>query len=83
MIYCQVTRDESAKLGHHVITRFLQDYKIRLRTKQRVKKQSKASRLQCIRPLKAKYDPKCGFLLIQRLNIDQCPLPFVVNSKKT
>ena len=96
VIYHQVTGDESAKLGHHVITRFLQDYKIRMRTQQRGKKQSKASiveplkkwhvtfRERCMRPLKAKYDPKWGgFLPIQCLNLDQPPLPFVVNSKKT
>ena len=65
-------------------------------TKQRGKKQSKASmveplknwhasfRERCIRPLKVKYDPKWGgFLPIQRLNVDQSPLSFVVNSKKT
>ena len=55
---------------HHVITRLLKDYKIRMRTKQRGKKQSKASvveplkkwhatfREQCICSLKAKYNPK-------------------------
>ena len=65
-------------------------------TKQRGKKQSKALmveplknwhasfRERCIRPLKVKYDPKWGgFLPIQRLNVDQSPLPFVENSKKT
>ena len=55
---------------HHVITRLLKDYKIRMRTKQRGKKQSKASvveplkkwhatfREQSICALKAKYNPK-------------------------
>ena len=65
------------------MSRFLQDYQICMRTKQRGKKQSKASmvkrlkkwhetfRERCIHPLNAKYDPKWGgFLPVQRLNVD-------------
>ena len=47
----RVTGDESAKLGHHVVTRFLQDYKIRMRTKQRGEKQSKSSMPESLQTL--------------------------------
>ena len=93
-IYCQVTGDETAR--HHDLTKFIQDYKTRMHTKQRGKKQSRASmvaplknwhatfRKWCILPLKANYDPKLGgFLPIQRLNVDQSTLLVVGNSKKT
>ena len=96
VIHRRLTGDESSQLGHHVITRFLHDYKIRMRTKQRGKKKSKEAmveplkkwhatyRERCIRPVKPGYDPKWGgFLPPLRLNVDQSPLPFVVNSTRT
>lgn len=90
-------KDETLIVGPHVIVRFLHDYKIRMRAKQRGKKQPKSAKIQdlqkwhatyrerCIRPRSTNnYDKKWGgFLPKQRLNVDQSPLPFVINSKKT
>ena len=102
VLYRQQEEDETLTIGAHVIVRFLHDYKIRMRAKQRGKKQPKSAKIKdlqkwhatyrdrCIRPLPNRnpnptnYDSKWGgFLPKQRLNVDQSPLPFVVNSKKT
>ena len=95
-LYRKQQDDETVTIGAHVVVRFLHEYKIRMRTKQRGKKQPKSAKItelqkwhatyreRCIRPLSDTYDSKWGgFLPKQRLNVDQSPLPFVVNSKKT
>ena len=95
-LYRKQQDDETFTIGAHVVVRFLHEYKIRMRTKQRGKKQPKSAKItelqkwhatyreRCIRPLSDTYASKWGgFLPKQRLNVDQSPLPFVVNSKKT
>ena len=94
MIYRQVTGDESVKVGHHVITKFLQDYEIRIRTNQTGKKQSKTSMVEPLKkwnatfrmytPIKVQVLSEVeSFLLIHCLNVDQPPLLFVFNLSKT
>ena len=78
--------------------RFLRKYNIRLHAKQRSKNRSKANMIPklkkwhaifrecCIRSNSDSldYDNKWGaFKPSERLNVDQSPLPFVVNVKKT
>ena len=90
--------DPNVTIKNHVIVRFLRQYNIRLRAKQRSKNRSKASiepelkkwhttyRERCIRSNSGSpsYDSKWGaFKPSERLNVDQSPLPFVVNVKKT
>ena len=90
--------DEKQPIKKHVIVRFLQKYQIRMRAKQRNKKKSKSQKVpelkkwhatyreECIRTNfeDPSYDQKWGnFKPDERINVDQSPLPFVVNSKKT
>ena len=89
--------DPNVIIKSHVIVRFLQKYRIRMRSKQRNKKKHKNQKIpglmtwhstfreRCIRTgATANYDPKWGrFLPMQRLNVDQSPLPFVVHGKRT
>ena len=95
-LYHKQQDDETVTIGAHVVVRFLHEYKIRMRTKQGGKEQPKSAKItelqkwhasykeRCNRPLSDTYDSKWGgFLPKQRLNVDQSPLPFVVNSKKT
>ena len=82
--------DEKQPIKKHVIVRFLQKYQIRMRAKQRNKKKSKSQKVpelkKCIRTNfeDSSCDEKWGnFKPDERINVDQSPLPFVVNSKKT
>ena len=94
----QQTLDPSTQIKNHVIVCFLRACNIRLRAKQRSKNRSKASmvpdlkkwhatfRERCIRSNShaLDYDEKWGaFKPSERLNVDQSPLPFVINVKKT
>ena len=90
--------DPSVEIKNHVIVRFLQKYKIRMRAKQRNKKKPKVEKVpdlqkwhatfreKCIRTGKGLpgYDEKYGrFKPEERLNVDQSPLPFVVHGNRT
>ena len=97
VIQRQQPGEESVKLGKHVVVQFLHKYKVRLRMKQRNKAKSKESfiiplqkwhatiRERFIRTSRNNnFDEKWGaFLPKQRFNVDQSPLPFVINAKKT
>ena len=89
--------DEKQPIKKHVILRFLQNYQIRMRAKQRNKK-SKSQKVPELKKWHATYREKCirtnfedpsydekwgNFKPDERINVDQSPLPFVVNSKKT
>ena len=89
--------DEISSIKSHVIVRFLAGYKRRIRRRQRNKNFSKQDnesdlrkwhtthRERCICFGKDEiYDSKWGrFKPIQRLNVSQSPLPFVIDVKKT
>ena len=90
--------DEKQPIKKHVIVRFLQKYQIRMRAKQRNKKKSKSQKVSELEKWHATYREKCiqtnfedpsydeklgNFKPDERINVDQSPLPFVVNSKKT
>lgn len=93
----ELTNNKDAEIGKHVITSFLRRRNIRMRTKQRSKKKSKEDKIKplqqwhatfrerCLRTgTEERYHPKWGrFLPSERLNVDQSPLPFVIDSKKT
>ena len=89
--------DEISSIKAHIVVHLLTKYKRRMHQRQRNKnlsKQDKESDLKkchatyrerCIRFGKDEtYDSKWGrFKPTQRLNLDQSPLPFVINMKKT
>ena len=90
--------DDKERIKKHVIVRFLQKYQIRMRAKQRNKKKPKQQKIPDLQKWHATYREKCirtGFnepsygskwgkyKPQERINVDQSPLPFVVNSKKT
>lgn len=93
----ELTNDKTATIGKHVIISFLKRRNIHMRAKQRGKKKSKEDKIEplkkwhatfrerCIRTgFDDNYDTKWGrFLPIQRLNVDQSPLPFVMDVKRT
>ena len=88
---------KNAIVRKHVITTFIKSYNLRMCAKQRNRKKSKESyreslskwhgttRERLIRSGKdGSYDQKWGrFLPKQRFNVDQCPLPFVITTKRT
>ena len=88
---------KNAIVRKHVITTFIKRYNLRMCAKQRNRKKSKESyreslskwhgttRERLIRSGKdGSYDQKWGrFLPKQRFNVDQCPLPFVITTKRT
>ena len=63
--------NENEQIKNHVTVRFLQKFKIRMRAKQRNKNKSKTEKIPALQK------PH------RRLNVDQSPLPYVINSKKT
>ena len=85
------------KSSRNQVTRFLAEYRIKMRQRQRNKRTSKAHkeadlkkwhatlRERCIRFGKDEtYDEKWGrFKPAERLNVDQSPLPFVIDVKRT
>ena len=93
----ELTNDKDAVIGKHVIVAFLNRRNIKMRAKQRSKKKSKKEKVKplqkwhttfrerCLRTQpNDRYDEKWGrFLPSERLNVDQSPLPFVIDSKKT
>lgn len=88
---------EDAIVRKHVITTFIKRYNLRMRAKQRNRKQPKESfreglskwhgttRERLVRSGKDDtYDQKWGrFLPSQRFNVDQSPLPFAITTKRT
>lgn len=88
---------QNAIVKKHVIESFLRRFNIRMRCRQRNRKQSKESFREDLRKWhgltrerlirtgsKDDYDKKWGrFLPNQRFNVDQSPLPFVVDVKRT
>ena len=93
----EITGDPSATVRKHVITSFLMKYNIRMRARQRSKKTAKRilspTKRNGMRPPGKKlvhtgrndgYDDEWGrYKPRQRLNVDQCPLPFLVGTKRT
>lgn len=94
----QQTLDPDAPIKNHVIVRFLRSHHIRLRAKQRSKNRSKSSMIPDLKKWHATYRERCirsnshaldfdekwgAFKPSERLNVDQSPLPFVINVKKT
>jgi len=93
----ELTNDKDAVIGKHVIVAFLNRRNIKMRAKQRSKKKSKKEKVKPLQKWHAtfrerclrtqpndRYDEKWGrFLPSERLNVDQSPLPFVIDSKKT
>ena len=91
----QTEIDPTVEIKYHVIVRFLQRTKIRMRSKQKNNKKEKVPQLmkwratlreKCIRTGadEPSYDDKWGrHKPIEEFNVDQCPLPFNVHGKKT
>ena len=90
--------DHTIEIKPHVIVRFLQRNKIKMRKKQRNKKSSKESKVEDLKKwhlgyrekfIKTSgnldsYDPKWGaFRPHERINVDQSPLPFVFHGNRT
>ena len=90
------TGDDAAVVRQHIITTFLRRYNVRMRARQRNQNKPKAYRDDLMkwhsitreRLVRTgangdSYDNKWGrFLPSQRLNVDQSPMPFVVDCKK-
>ena len=94
--YGEQQNDPNAEIGKHVIVAFIKPNDIRMSARQRNRKQTKesfrpdlqnwyATTERLIRSAKGEtYDEKWGrFLPQQRFNVDQSPLPFCVDMKKT
>ena len=93
----QLTDDPNATVRKHVITNFIKRNNVRMRTRQRNRKRSKESfrndlmkwhattRERLVRTgATENYDEKWGrFKPCQRFNVDQSPLPFAVDTKRT
>ena len=93
----QLTKNEKAEIRKHVIVNFIKRNNIRMRLRQRNKKQSKDKYRSALESWHAKtrerlvrrgkeenYDEKWGrFTPEERFNVDQSPCPFAVNVKKT
>ena len=87
----------SESIKAHVVVRFLRNYNIKIRSRQRNKKKAKEEmveslkkwhttlRERCIKSGAGEnYDEKWGhYLPEERVNVDQSPLPFVLDVKKT
>ena len=96
-LYSEITGNPDATVRLHVVVSFMKKFKIRMRRKQRSKKKSKATlepglqkwhattREKLIRVNKeGEYDDKWGrFPPSMRYNVDQTPLPFVINRDRT
>ena len=92
------TGDDAAVVRQHVITTFLRRYNVHMRARQRNRNKPKEAyrndlmkwhsvtreRLVRTGANGDSYDNKWGrFLPSQRFNVDQSPMPFVVDGKKT
>ena len=97
-IHREQTGDDAAVVRKHVVTTFLRRYNIRMRARQRNRRLPKeayreglmkwhsVTRERLVRTGAGddSFDNKWGrFLPNQRFNVDQTPMPFVVDSKKT
>ena len=96
-IHRRLENDPNATVRKHVITAFIKRNRIRMRARQRNRRQPKeafrhdlmkwhgTTRERLIRTGKDdNYDPKWGrFTPNQRFNVDQSPLPFAVETKRT
>ena len=97
VIYRQQEGQNAEQLKQHVVTNFIKRMNLKLRRVQRNKKLPKealrgdlqkwhaTTRERLVRTgLNDNYDPKYGrFLPEQRFNVDQSPLPFAIDTKKT
>ena len=93
----QLSGNDKAVLGKHVIISSLKRYNIRMRNRQRNKKKSKTEKVKPLQQWYTTFRERCirsgfdesyheawgRFVPKQRLNVDQSPLPFVINSSKT
>ena len=92
----QAEIDPNVEVKHHVIVRFLQFKQLRMRAKQHNKRKHKKEHEPLLKKWHATYREKFirtggdnpsyvskwgRFKPIERLNIDQSPLPFVVHGK--
>ena len=96
-IYREQTKNLDAVIRKHVIVNFIKRHNLKLRARQRNRRRSKESfrkelqkwhqttRERLVRKgLNDRYDAKWGrFLPKERFNVDQSPLPFSMNVKKT
>lgn len=96
-IYRKEENDENANVCKHVITTFLRNHNIKMRARQRNGKYSKehfradlakwhgSTRERLVRTgLSENYDAKWGrFPPSSQFNVDQSPLPFVIDHKRT
>ena len=97
-IYRKQMNDETIVVRKHIITTFLRRYNVRMRSRQRNRKKPKEAyreglmkwhsitREHLIRTGGGSeiYDPKWGrFTPSQCFNVDQTPMPFVVDQKRT
>lgn len=81
----------------HVVVRFLKMYNIRIRAKQRNKKKAKEDMVDSLKKWHSTFRERCiktgtvdeyhekwgHYLPKERLNVDQSPLPFVLDVKRT
>ncbi|MEO0683927.1 MAG: hypothetical protein AAFY76_02490 [Cyanobacteria bacterium J06649_11] len=97
IIYRRQKNDPNVTVRKHVITAFIKRNRVRMRTRQRNRRESKeayrndlmkwhgTTRERLVKTGKDdQYDPKWGrFVPKQRFNVDQSPLPFAVETKRT
>ena len=88
---------ESSKLGKHLVMQFIKQYNVKIRVKQRNKKRPREAFRENLQKWHAttterllrtgfhdNYHLKWGrFITKQRISVDQSPLPFVLDMKRT
>ena len=96
-LHREMTIDSDAIIRKHVVVNFIERQNIRMRAKQRNRKLAKedfrqtleewhiTTRERLFRTNRGEtYDQKWGsFMLNQRFNVDQSPMPFSINMKET
>ena len=97
ILHKETNGGDDSSIKQHVIVRFLAEYKIRMRRRQRNKRISKKQKEGDLKKWHATFRERCvcsgkdetyhqkwgRFKPSERINVDQSPLPFVIDVKRT
>ena len=97
VLYREITGCDESVIKSHVVVRFLRQYNNKMRARQRNKNKRKEDKVPDLQKWHASYRERCvrfrkddsfdtkwgRFKPHERLNVDQSPLPFVIEAKRT